>query len=198
MLTETLTNVIVDSFDDSSTKISPRSEQIIYEILSNLLVSSRLTLQPRASNQTLWKSVFWSEENNRPDKIANVLNEIYKTLDTEISKQKLIRFKALEEKELSKSGYSEEEIIKIIREAHETVEWDGKKFVPKTITLSRINLGKLRNNNVLQDRKIRVSYTTAMLYIALYINKEKQEEKKVLPPTNEELAEQIKGKNIVE
>lgn len=190
-------NVIIESFDDSSTKVSPRSEQVINDILKNLLVSSRLTLKPRASNQTLWKSVFWDDETYRPDKIANVLNDIYNKLDKDFSKQKLIRLKALEVNELSSTGISEEELVKVIREAQDTVEWDGDKFVPKTITLSRINLGRLRNRNFFQDRKIRVSYTTAMLYISLYIKKENDRKKIVSPPTNEELAEQMMGTKML-
>ena len=152
-----------------------------------------MTLKPRANNQTLWKNVFWDDETYRPDKIANLLNEIYKKLLTESAKQKLIRFQGLEVNDLSKTGYSEGEMMKTVREAQDTVEWDGDKFVPKTITLSRINLGKLRNKNFFQDRKIRVSYITAMLYISLYINKENNKKKIGMPPTNEELAEQMMG-----
>jgi len=144
----------------------------------------------------LWKSVFWDDEPYRPDNIADVLNDIYKTLPTEISKQKLIRFQALEENEFITTGFSKEEMIKIIREAQNTVEWGGENFIPKTITLSTINLGKLRNKNFFQERKIRVSYITAMLYISLYINKEGDRKKIDLPTTTEELAKQMMGKHF--
>lgn len=196
LLTETFTNIIVESFDDSETKISPRSEQVIYDILNNLIVSSRFQLKPRVSNQTLWKSVFWDDEPYRPDKIANMLNDIYKKLPSEISRQKLIRFQALEANEFISTGLSEEEMIKIMRKAQDTVEWDGDNFVPETITLSKINLGKLRNKNFFQDRKIRVSYITAVLYISLYINKEEDRTKMGLPQTNEDLAKQMIGENF--
>lgn len=198
LLTETLTNIIVQSFDDSTFKITPRSEQVVYQILNNLLVSSRLTLKPRNNSQAMWKRVFWNEEAYRPDNIADKLNEIYTQLQSQDAKQNLIRFKAAEGREFRQTGYSEDEIVKLLREGSDMVQWDGDQFVPKPITLSKINLGKLRNRASFQDKKVRVSYTNAMLSVALNINKEKEEKESIASPLGyEELADQIMGKMLL-
>ncbi|XP_046456833.1 uncharacterized protein LOC124203958 isoform X2 [Daphnia pulex] len=56
-----------------------------------------------------------------------------------------------------------EEVEKLLQESRDNVEWDGEKFVPKPMQLSRINLGKFRDSQSFQDRNVRVRYTTAEL-----------------------------------
>jgi hypothetical protein len=56
-----------------------------------------------------------------------------------------------------------EEVEKLLQESRNHVQWDGEKFVPKPMQLSRINLGKFRDSQSFQDRNVRVRYTTAEL-----------------------------------
>jgi hypothetical protein len=56
-----------------------------------------------------------------------------------------------------------EDVKKLLQESRNHVEWDGEKFVPKPMQLSRINLGKFRDSQSFQDRNIRVRYTNAEL-----------------------------------
>jgi hypothetical protein len=56
-----------------------------------------------------------------------------------------------------------EEMEKLLQESRNHVQWDGEKFVPKPMQLSRINLGKFRDSQSFQDRNVRVRYTTAEL-----------------------------------
>jgi hypothetical protein len=58
---------------------------------------------------------------------------------------------------------SKEEMAKLLQESRDNVEWDGEKFVPKPMQLSRINLSKFRDSQSFQDRNVRVRYTTAEL-----------------------------------
>ncbi len=68
----------------------------------------------------------------------------------------------------SKSEYhSREEIDKLYEESKDSVEWEGEKFTPKSMSLSRINMNNLRNTQTLEDRSVRVSYSTAVLSVAL-------------------------------
>ncbi len=65
-------------------------------------------------------------------------------------------------------GSSQVEITKedveiLLQESRNNVQWDGEKFVPKPMQLSRINLAKFRDSQSFQDRNIRVRYTTAEL-----------------------------------
>jgi hypothetical protein len=54
-------------------------------------------------------------------------------------------------------------VEKLLQESRNHVQWDGEKFVPKPMQLSRINLGKFRDSQTFQDRNVRVRYTNAEL-----------------------------------
>jgi hypothetical protein len=56
-----------------------------------------------------------------------------------------------------------EDVEKLLQESRNHVEWDGEKFVPKPMQLSRINLAKFRDSQSFQDRNLRVRYTSAEL-----------------------------------
>ena len=47
------------------------------------------------------------------------------------------------------------------------VEWDGDKFVPKPLALSKINLTQLRDRHLLKDRKVIIRYSIAVLSIPI-------------------------------
>lgn len=64
VLSESTTNVIVESFDDSAV-VNPNSRKEIYEILKSLLVTSSTTIN--SETYKLWDSVFWNDDNYRPD-----------------------------------------------------------------------------------------------------------------------------------
>ena len=63
--------------------------------------------------------------------------------------------------------YSFEDIDRLYVETKDTVEWQGGKFTPKSMSLSRINMNTLRDTQTLEDRSVRVSYSTAILSVAL-------------------------------
>jgi hypothetical protein len=304
MLTETATNIRMDTFDDSEVG-SPDTEFQISNILKDLLVTSRTTIKEQSDK--MWDSVFWNEDNYRPDKTTKTLNEILNKLDTETQKKLADMFqkaeklseitekltssnkdeerrreeqirrenqskdanenerrrseatdqgqtsrnqtrddksninkvdtevdgggwgihfgvkvgpensnthnaerenektdraktnsdehdRELENKERIQHNFDsnswanadrissvisgkmaqdsdssrrveimEEEIAKLLQESRDYVQWDGEKFVPKPMQLSRINLAKFRDSQLFQDRNIRVRYTTAEL-----------------------------------
>lgn len=56
-----------------------------------------------------------------------------------------------------------QEIFKKIIEAKESVEWNGEKFQPKPMILSRINLAKVRISNTFGSHDVKVSYSKATL-----------------------------------
>lgn len=59
--------------------------------------------------------------------------------------------------------YSQENLTRLIKEAKETVMWEGERFVPKQMNLSRVNLAKLKNSKVFQERNVKVAYSTTTL-----------------------------------
>jgi hypothetical protein len=304
MLTETATNIRMDTFDDSEVGSTDTESQIL-NILKGLLVTSRTTIKEQSDK--MWDSVFWNDDNYRPDKTTKTLNEILTKLDKETQKkladmfQKAERQSEVTEKltssnkdeerrraeqirrenqskdanenemrrsqatdqeqfsrnktrddgsntkkvdtEISGSGWGvkggakigvdisnthnterenektdktknhsdehdrklenkeriqpnfdsnswanadrissvisgklsndsdssrrveilKEEVKKLLQESRDHVQWDGEKFVPKLMQLSRINLGKFRDSQSFQDRNIRVRYTNAEL-----------------------------------
>jgi hypothetical protein len=304
MLTETATNIRMDTFDDSEVG-SPGTESQFLNILKDLLVTSRTTIKEQSDK--MWDSVFWNDDNYRPDKTTKTLNEIIKKLDKETQKKLADMFqkaekqaeirekltssikdaekrraeqirrenqskdanenemrrsqatdqeqfsrnqtrddksttsrddtditvdgvgsddgvkiatknshthntdKQNERKENAKKNSDEydrkmdnkeriqhnydsnswadvdrisstisgkmandsdssrrveivkEDVEKLLQESRDNVEWDGEKFVPKQMQLSRINLAKFRDSQSFQDRNVRVRYTTAEL-----------------------------------
>ena len=83
LLTESTTNVLIETFDDSD-DVSQNSESQVYNLLNNLLVSSRTNIKEQ--NDQMWDSVFWNDDNYRPDKTTQTMNDIYKKLDKEEKK----------------------------------------------------------------------------------------------------------------
>ncbi len=83
MLTETAINIRMDTFDDSEVG-SPDAELQILNILKDLLVTSRTII--REQSDKMWDSVFWNDDNYRPDKTTKTLNEIVNKLDRETQK----------------------------------------------------------------------------------------------------------------
>lgn len=67
------------------------------------------------------------------------------------------------------SKKSKEEMEKLLKESKERIEWDGQKFVPKPMELSRLNMVKLADKQAFRDVTARVSYTTSMLTIAVQV-----------------------------
>jgi hypothetical protein len=304
MLAETATNIRMDTFDDYEVG-SPDTESQISKILKGLLVTSKATIKEQSDK--MWDSVFWNDDNYRPDKTTKTLNEIIKKLDKETQKKLADMFQEAErqseitekltssnkdeekrreeqvrrenqskdanenerrrsqgtdqgqssrnksrddksntnkvdtevggggavfsfnaklgvdfsnthnaERENEKSEYakknsdehdrklenkeriqhnfdsnswadvdrissvisgkmandsdssrrveiSKEEMAKLLKESKDHVQWDGEKFVPKPMQLSRINLGQFRDSQSFQNGNVRVRYTTAEL-----------------------------------
>ena len=84
MLTESAANIRMETFDDSEIA-SPDTENQIVNILKDLLITSRTTIKEQ--NDKMWDSVFWNDDNYRPDKTTKTLNEILNKLDTETQKK---------------------------------------------------------------------------------------------------------------
>jgi hypothetical protein len=205
MLTESATNIRMETFDDSEVA-SPDTENQIVNILKDLLITSRTTIKEQ--NDKMWDSGVWNEDNYRPDKTTKTLNEIIDKLDKETQnkladlfqkaerQQSEMKFNLDENKnekriqhnydanswtQLDKMSSTiagklannsdssrrvevmKEDVEKLLRESRNHVQWEGEKFVPKPMQLSRINLGKFRDSQSFQDRNVRVRYTNAEL-----------------------------------
>ena len=184
LLTESSTNVLIDSFDDSDV-VSPTTEAQIYNMLKDMLVSSREIIKDQSDQ--MWESVFWNDDNYRPDKTTKTWTEQYDSQSSEVQKNMETAFKDTDKWEKSHSigvdgvgfsksvgtehssegSYSEEYIDKLWVESKDTVEWEGEKFTPKSMSLARVNMNTLRNTQTLEERSVRVSYLTAVLSVAL-------------------------------
>ena len=207
---ETATNIMIETFDDSEIS-SSESEQLIYRQLESLLESSRVTIKDQSDK--MWDSVFWNDDNYRPDKTVKIFKEIFRKIDKEKRNVLGETFKNANKVGVSGGGsffnlfsanvatnvdwnregsISKDDFEKHYQENKDNIQWDGEKFVPKPMTLSRINLAKLRNSQSYQDKKIRVSYTSSMLTVRLNIDPYYD-----INSTNQlfEIQSQIKGGN---
>ncbi|XP_046439593.1 uncharacterized protein LOC124190774 [Daphnia pulex] len=84
MLTEMANKIQMNTFADSEVGSSD-AEIIIYSFLKDLLVMSRTTIKEQSDE--MWNSVFWNEDNYRPDRTTRILNEIVNKLSTETRKK---------------------------------------------------------------------------------------------------------------
>jgi hypothetical protein len=176
MLKETATNILMDTFDDSEVW-SRNSEVQIFNILKGLLVTSRTTIEEESDK--IWDSVFWDDDNYRPDKTAKTLNEIVNKLDKDSQKILTDMFQKAEKQSVNSNSWDDvnrissiisgkmandfdfDAVKKLLEESRDHVQWNGEKFVPKPIQLSRINLATFRDSQSFQDRNVSVHYTTA-------------------------------------
>jgi hypothetical protein len=243
MLTETATNIRIDTFNDTEIASSDTETQI-YNILKDLMITSRTTINEQSDQ--MWDSVFWNEDNNRPDRTTKVLNEIFNKLDNEAQKKMTDMFEKSEKQSKITEQFSsmnrdmerrreeqfrhgnqtidvvqsnswaevdgissaisvemvndsnssqrveilKEDLEKLLQESRNHVQWDGQKFVPKPIQLSRINLDKFRDPQSFQDRKVRVRYMNAELSVPIKFVE--QEELTVTDEWNH-LKDELKG-----
>ena len=189
LLQESATNILIDTFDDSDIASSD-SRLEIYKFLQKNLIEPGKKVIKDASDK-LWGSVFWNEDNYRPDLTSKTFNDVYKKLDTTQQKKLIDSFKntnkvsydgsaaitgVLKAKgkldtDLSREGSTTKESLdKFLQESKETTQWDGQRFVPKPLSLSRLNLFKLREVQTLQDQSVRVRYSKAVLSVVVNFN----------------------------
>ena len=184
LLTESSTNVLIDSFDDSDV-ISPATEAQIYNLLKDMLVSSRTTIKEQSDQ--MWESVFWNDDNYRPDKTTKTWTDLYNSQSSEVQTKMAEAFKDTNKFDLeasggglvykfsakvgfdfSREGSSNEEFLeKLWQESKDSVQWEGEKFTPKSMSLARVNVNTLRNTQTFKETSARVSYLTAVLSVAL-------------------------------
>jgi hypothetical protein len=217
MITEMATHIRMDTFVDLDV-VSPRSGKKIYTMLENLLISSRSTI--KGQTDTMWDSVYWNDDNYRPDKTTQILNDAYTKMDIDAQK-KLVEIYTNTKKgggrlesdylaglkgslDIDLSGHSsisKEDSDKFYQETKDHVEWNGEKFVPKPMHLSKINLANFRDTQLLQDKVVRVKYTTAILSTPInFFQQEKltpSHEWQKLKNTVEDLKKEIYGTKIV-
>jgi hypothetical protein len=111
MLTETATKIRMDTFDDYEV-VSPDTESQILNILKDLLVTYRTTIKDQSDK--MWDSVFWHEDNYKPDKTTKTLNRLINELDKETQKKLADMFQKAEKQsdviKISNSSNQDEEV----------------------------------------------------------------------------------------
>ena len=185
MLAEMATNIRRETFEDNEIG-SPDTEIQIYKSLKDFLITSMTTITEQSDKR--WDSVFWHNENYRPDKTTIILNEIinkvvtdkplefddsFQTQDSYSNSNIWTDIKEVMSTVSAKSANDSDSsrrddilivnFAKLLRESKNHVQRDGEKFVPKPLQLSRINLGILRDSQSFQDLKVRVRYIIAEL-----------------------------------
>ena len=176
LLTESATRVMIQTFSNQVDGIiSPQKD--IFDLLKNLLITSNEVIM--SENDQRWKLVFWNEENYRPDKVTKMLNasrlknteETKKTKDNNFEKTNKTDIKA--EMEVAplqlvkgkgefatdrsfKTDQKEFACNKLLIDSEKHVMLEGEKYVPKPLTVSKINLAKLKDKKTLTDRRINV------------------------------------------
>ena len=176
----------------------PAAKNRIYSMLQTMLGMVQEKIGSDSSKT--WDSVFWNDDNTRPDKVAKTLNESYNKSDKETKDKMKESFSNSTSNNTNvsvdvdaqtrflkmlnikvKGGYSSsnstsssnskdsEKYEKEMKEIADKVEWNGEKFVPKPMCLTRVNLSTIRNKQAFQDKEIAVSYSTAFLDLKMNV-----------------------------
>jgi len=190
LLSESVNNVLVESFSDNEV-VSAGLEAPIYSILEKMMVSAKETIEGIGDK---WDFVFWNNENCRPDRVAEILNDSWEKSDEETKKKIIsevdgvkkgsfnlsaifkVPFELMGEsgQKSSKDGkYWEKKYTEVLK----TVEWKGDKFIPKSMSLSKINLSKIRSSDGYNELKTQVTYSMAILTMTINVIKEVDNEK---------------------
>jgi len=175
---------------------NPDAKNEIYKMIQTMLEMAKEKINSDSNKK--WDSVFWRDENTRPDNVSRTLNETLNKSDKE-TKDKLMKSfndsrsknnsldvdastiwmkanlklkKESSSNSSSSSATDNEKYDKEVKEIAEKVEWNGEKFVAKPMHLTRVNLSKIRNNQTFQDNEIAVSYSTAFLELKMYVPEE--------------------------
>jgi hypothetical protein len=142
MLAESATNIRMEMFDDSEIA-SPDTENQIVNILKDLLITSRTTIKEQ--NDKMWDSVFWNDDNYRPDKTTKTLNEILNKLDKENQKKLANLFPKADERQSSEIKeiftLDEEQNEKRIQHNYDANSWTEVDKISSTIS------GKMANTS---------------------------------------------------
>ena len=184
---ESANNIIIDSFDDSDGVFTEDSKDRILNFLKTSLLDPSRTIIKEVGDKN-WESVYWNPDNYRPDITTKALNDAYSKLDKE-TQRKIAQESTSTNKgsidstvniplfmdakmkldlDFSRANKnSKEDNDKFIQETKNNVQWEGTKFVPKPMILSRLNLAKLRDTQAFQDRNVKVSYRTAFLTVGI-------------------------------
>ncbi|XP_055351149.1 uncharacterized protein LOC129597565 isoform X2 [Paramacrobiotus metropolitanus] len=148
------------------------------------LINEALGLATRSSKdfeEHMWDSVFWNDDNARPDKVTKRLNDVARKLDAQ-SRSKL----RTEQEKTQKFGVQadisgsykkvtveaganfgqeaveltnkeKEELKRAVEESKGKSVVEGELFVPKAMELKRINNGNIRSGAALTTTIVRVS-----------------------------------------
>ncbi|XP_055354931.1 uncharacterized protein LOC129600447 [Paramacrobiotus metropolitanus] len=154
------------------------------------LINEALKLATRSSKdfeEHNWDSVFWNDDNARPDKVTKKLNEVARKLDKE-SREKLKKEQAKAEnsgwkfdasvtykkikvgagasEEQEKEQLSEkevEELKKALEESRGKSVVEGEIYKARPMELKRINTGSIKSGAALSTSLVRLAKATAQI-----------------------------------
>jgi len=182
LLSESVNNVLVESFSDNEV-VSAGLEAPIYSILEKMMVSAKETIEGDGGK---WDFVFWNNENSRPDRVAQMMNETFEKSDQDSQKKLIGEFDSVKKGSINLSAWKipfdiggelgthsnindAQEVKRKYAEILKTVEWKGDKFIPKSLSLSKINLSKIRSSQAYNELKTKVTYSMAILTMTINV-----------------------------
>ena len=174
LVMESTTRVLAaETFSDLET-----AQEVETEIANKItkLISSREIICDERSE--VWNSVLWNDDNYRPDKLAMCLNstEDFYELDVmdNVKKMNLIFWDTLSARtaflklaanlniDLSRTEtQSSLEFGKFCDEIQKHVMWNGERFVPKPLNLTRIYL----EQDIEKELKVRIDFLTTAINV---------------------------------
>ena len=180
VISEISSSIIAEVIEDNE-YVDQKDEISLSGIIKNYLDVLKVTTEN--FNSQLWDSVFWQNENSRPDKIVSELNKLYEKSDNETKSSILKELEnsqktsgsasaglkgfggsgsANHEKNL-KSKDLKDIFSRLIAERNLEIEIKGEIFVPKPMELFRINTQRLKDKQIVSKKNIKITYVKSVL-----------------------------------
>jgi len=72
-------------------------------------------------------------------------------------------------KEFESDSAQIDKVLKSLKNNKSHIEWDGRKYVPKSMDLNRINVCKIRNRQVFDELRIKASFVMTSILLPVNI-----------------------------
>jgi len=190
LLSQSVKAVINSNFN-SNDILDATSKAAIHSTVELMLGAKKTKIE--SNNPTAWESVFYFDEDLRPDRAVEAINDVYNELDEEAQD----RMKEIVGKRLTVSMNDriwDAKLLKIIEFSQNTIEWSGYQFVPKSnINLFRINLSSIHNKYTSGNWNVLAQFTSASLSMAINLHESRLPGAHAISETN--LQTTMKGIN---
>ena len=160
LICESVAEVIKENIGEGQV-VSAASQSAIRSSLENLL-----NVQRESTDNCGWDSVYWEEEDQRPDRILTTINRFFSQLEEKAQHQLREVLSCGRDPAAEGDGLKiHHQILKTVEEHRKTIEWRGGQYVTRDCVFYRVNFTCFRR----PDTSVAVEISTVSC-LSLTIN----------------------------